>query len=114
MPFNSTMPFMLCMLSFAILLIFLLSVLIAKLHCKYKSYWRLDDLLSFAAFMTGTVEFYVLHFLSFWDDRKNCFFLGHRVIDDEENAVAYNYSFFHFMMFLATLYIMMTITNWYK
>eukprot|EP00112_Aurelia_sp_Birch-Aquarium-sp1_P007498 Seg1817.13 transcript_id=Seg1817.13/GoldUCD/mRNA.D3Y31 product="putative serine incorporator" protein_id=Seg1817.13/GoldUCD/D3Y31 len=39
---------------------------------------------------------------------------GHRVVDDEENAVAYNYSFFHFMMFLATLYIMMTITNWYK
>jgi len=39
---------------------------------------------------------------------------GHRVVDDEEGAVAYSYSFFHFMMVLATLYIMMTITNWYK
>jgi len=36
------------------------------------------------------------------------------VVDDEEGAVAYSYSFFHFMMVLATLYIMMTITNWYK
>ncbi|XP_065054525.1 probable serine incorporator [Rhopilema esculentum] len=39
---------------------------------------------------------------------------GQRVYDDEDNTVSYSYSFFHFMMFLATLYIMMTITNWYK
>ena len=36
------------------------------------------------------------------------------MVDDEEGAVAYSYSFFHFMMVLATLYIMMTLTNWYK
>lgn len=37
-----------------------------------------------------------------------------RVWDDEEDAVAYSYSFYHFMLFLASLYVMMTITNWYK
>jgi hypothetical protein len=34
-------------------------------------------------------------------------------VDDEKNRVTYSYSFFHGMMFLATLYIMMQLTNWY-
>jgi len=32
--------------------------------------------------------------------------------NDEEEAVAYSYSFFHVMLMLASAYIMMTITNW--
>lgn len=39
---------------------------------------------------------------------------GKKVWDNEEETVAYNWSFFHIMFALATLYVMMTLTNWYK
>ena len=39
---------------------------------------------------------------------------GSRGWDDEKDTVAYNYSFFHFILMLASLYIMMTLTHWYK
>ncbi|XP_062842327.1 serine incorporator 1-like isoform X2 [Trichomycterus rosablanca] len=35
-----------------------------------------------------------------------------RVADNERGAVQYNYAYFHFMLLLASLYIMMTLTNW--
>ncbi|XP_038624006.1 serine incorporator 1 [Tachyglossus aculeatus] len=37
-----------------------------------------------------------------------------RAVDNERDGVTYSYSFFHFMLFLASLYIMMTLTSWYS
>ncbi|ELK04217.1 serine incorporator 3 [Pteropus alecto] len=37
-----------------------------------------------------------------------------RAVDNEKEGVQYSYSIFHFMLFLASLYIMMTVTGWYS
>lgn len=37
-----------------------------------------------------------------------------KVWDNEEDEVAYSWSLFHVMFALATLYVMMCLTNWYK
>ena len=36
------------------------------------------------------------------------------IIDDEAEQVVYNYSYFHFIFAIASLYIMMQLTMWYK
>lgn len=37
-----------------------------------------------------------------------------RAFDNEQDSVTYSYSFFHFCLVLASLHIMMTLTNWYR
>ena len=39
---------------------------------------------------------------------------GQVVWDDETDGVSYNYTFFHLSLFFASLYIMMTLTHWYR
>ena len=39
---------------------------------------------------------------------------GQQVWDNEEDDVAYNWCLFHVMFALATLYAMMTLTNWFE
>lgn len=37
-----------------------------------------------------------------------------RAYDNEQDGVSYSYTFFHLCLLLAALYIMMTLTNWYR
>ena len=36
-----------------------------------------------------------------------------KVYDNEEDGVAYSYSFFHFMFMIATFYMMLVLTDWW-
>lgn len=44
--------------------------------------------------------------------RKTLFSDAGKSYDDEQDSVVYNYSLFHLMFFLASFYLMMTLTKY--
>ena len=54
------------------------------------------------------------HSLSYLDKNDAEKYIGEKYVDDENIDLEYNYSFFHFVMFLASLQLMMVVTNWHS
>jgi hypothetical protein len=53
------------------------------------------------------------HTLNYLDRNDAEKYIGEKYVDEENLELEYNYSFFHFVMFLASLQLMMIVTNWH-
>ena len=52
--------------------------------------------------------------LNYFDKNSAEKYIGEELVDGEKMELEYNYSFFHFVMFLASLQLMMVVTNWHS
>uniref|UniRef100_A0A8C1WMW3 Serine incorporator 5 n=1 Tax=Cyprinus carpio TaxID=7962 RepID=A0A8C1WMW3_CYPCA len=55
--------------------------------------------------------FFFIYFPEDYDDEKTAG--GQNVKYDERDGTIYSYCYFHFVFFLGSLYVMMTVTNWF-
>lgn len=57
-------------------------------------------------------KWFNVYFSDYYDDDKTG--AGQNVLYDEREATIYSYWYFHFVFFLGSLYVMMTVTNWFQ
>lgn len=59
-----------------------------------------------------SIHAFFFFFLDDYDEEKTG--SGQNVLYDEREGTIYSYAYFHFVFFLGSLYVMMTVTNWFQ
>ena len=79
--------------------------------CNVRSSTSKLEKIGFTLSKYPTREDDALNYLDKNDAEK---YIGEKYVEEQTIELEYNYSFFHFVMFLASLQLMMVITNWHS